>query len=58
VFRSAGDPNEIVLVFEWDSVQNAQAFAQSADLRETMEKAGVVDMPTLLFLEEIGAVPA
>ena len=53
LYRSAGDPNELVVLFEWEDLGKAQQFAQSADLRETMERAGVADQPDLYFLEEI-----
>jgi hypothetical protein len=33
--------------------KNAKAFAASADLKEAMTKAGVVDTPTIYFLESI-----
>jgi quinol monooxygenase YgiN len=53
LFRSAADPNELVILFEWDDVKKAQQFAQSSDLRETMERAGVVDRPDVYFLDEV-----
>lgn len=53
LFRSAADPSELVVLFEWEDLGKAQQFAQSADLRETMERAGVADQPDLYFLEEI-----
>ena len=57
VFKSS-KPNEVLLLFEWDSAKNAKAFAESEDLRKTMEKAGVVGMPDVFFLEEIERQPA
>ncbi len=53
LLRSKTDPNEITLIFEWDSLENAQKFVQSPDLRETMQKAGVIGMPDVHFLEEV-----
>ena len=52
VFHDAGDPNKITLLFKWDSLANAQKFAQSAELRAAMEKAGVEGMPVITFLNE------
>jgi quinol monooxygenase YgiN len=52
VFRNADNPNEIVLLMEWDDVENARRFASSDDLRQAMERAGVVGRPEALFLEE------
>ena len=53
VLRSADDPQEVVVLLEWDNLQNAQAFAGSADLRAAIEKAGVVGQPDIMFLEEV-----
>jgi heme-degrading monooxygenase HmoA len=53
LYRSAADPNELVVLFEWEDLDKAQQFAQSEDLRETMERAGVAGQPDLYFLEEI-----
>jgi len=40
------------LLFKWDTMANAQKFAQSAELRAAMEKAGVEGMPVITFLNE------
>jgi hypothetical protein len=50
LLRSIDDPNEVVLLFEAEDLQKAKEFADSSDLREAMEKAGVVDKPDLYFL--------
>ena len=50
LLRSASDPNEVVLLFEAKDQNRAKAFAESADLRETMQKVGVVDKPDVYFL--------
>jgi len=57
LFRNADDPNEVIAIFEWDDLEKARQFAQSDDLRETMQRAGVADRPDVYFLEEEGAVP-
>ena len=51
VYRDASDPNKLILVFKWNSVANAQKFAQSPDLRAAMENAGVDGAPSVTFLE-------
>ena len=53
LWRNANDPNETLILFEWDSMENAQRFANSDNLRETMQKAGVADQPDVYFLEEV-----
>ena len=56
LFRSEKDPNEVVVLFEWQDLGKAHKFTESEDLRQTMERAGVVGKPELYFLEEIGKV--
>jgi heme-degrading monooxygenase HmoA len=57
LLRNANDPNELVVLFEWDDLEKARQFAQSNDLREIMQRAGVVDQPNIYFLEEVEHVP-
>lgn len=53
VLRRADNPQEVVVLLEWDNLQNAQAFAGSAGLQAAMEKAGVVGQPDIFFLDEV-----
>jgi hypothetical protein len=50
LLRSVQAPNEVVILFEAQDVHRAQAFAESADLRETMQGLGVIDKPDIYFL--------
>jgi hypothetical protein len=42
--------NVVILLFEAEDVQKAREFSNSSDLREAMQKAGVVDKPDIYFL--------
>ena len=53
VFRNADDPNHITVLLEVDSMEHARAFAGSSELREAMQKAGVIGPPKVIFLDEI-----
>ena len=50
VFQDASDPNTYTAVINWDTLGNAQKFAQSPELKAAMAKAGVVGTPTLYFM--------
>ncbi|MFQ5623386.1 MAG: putative quinol monooxygenase [Paracoccaceae bacterium] len=50
LYRDVDDPNTITALFEWDSLENAQAYAGSARLRTAMERAGVAGPPQIAFL--------
>ena len=52
IFHDASDPNSLTVLNKWDSVENAQKFAHSPELRAAMEKAGVIGMPSITFLNE------
>ena len=51
VYRSVDDNNEIVVVLDAADIKRAKDFAASPDLKETMMRAGVIDVPTIHFLE-------
>lgn len=50
LLRGADDANEVVVLFEAQDLSRAKAFAGSGDLRETMQKVGVLDKPDIYFL--------
>ncbi|MCW9066631.1 MAG: hypothetical protein OQJ78_10070 [Ignavibacteriaceae bacterium] len=52
VFQSANNPNEIFILLEWDSIENAQKFGQSENIKEIMKNAGIVGMPAFYFIDE------
>jgi quinol monooxygenase YgiN len=52
IYRDASDPNNLTILNKWDSVENAQKFAHSPELRAAMEKAGVAGAPSITFLNE------
>lgn len=57
LFRSADDPNEVVVLLEWDDLERARFFADSYELREAMDRAGVIDRPDIWFLADVDPIP-
>jgi heme-degrading monooxygenase HmoA len=57
LFRNASDPNELIVLLEWDVLEAARQYAQSEELREVMQRAGVVGRPTISFLKDGEQVP-
>ncbi|WP_440991384.1 antibiotic biosynthesis monooxygenase [Haloarchaeobius baliensis] len=56
VFQSAEEPNEVVVLFEWDD--DPLSFFRSDEMRERMAQAGVKgqpDMTALNFVEQKSA---
>jgi len=56
LFRNADNPDEIVILLEWDTLENARLHAQSDELRQAMQRAGVKTRPDVYFIEEIEKV--
>lgn len=52
VLRDETDPNQVTILLEWDNLANARAFAESDDLREAMQRAGVTGPPSVHYLNE------
>lgn len=42
IFRTDDDANSVALLMEWDSLEDAQKFGQSQELREAMQQSGVI----------------
>jgi antibiotic biosynthesis monooxygenase (ABM) superfamily enzyme len=53
LYRNADDPDEAVTLFKWDNLENARRYAQSEDLRDALQRAGVTVQPDVYFLEEV-----
>lgn len=52
VFRSADDPNQVLVLTQFESLESAENFAKSHELRTAMQKAGVKGKLEINFLEE------
>ncbi|HEQ97750.1 MAG TPA: antibiotic biosynthesis monooxygenase [candidate division Zixibacteria bacterium] len=52
IMHPADDPNDLVGIFEWDSIENAQKFVKAPELKEAMSKAGVISEPEIEFMKE------
>ncbi len=51
LMRNASDPNDVVILFTSDDRKKAEDFSKSPDLREVMQRAGVISLPEIVFLE-------
>lgn len=49
VFRSAEDPNDVVVVMDAADVAKVRSWMSSNDLKSAMEKGGVIGTPTIRF---------
>ena len=53
VYRSADNPNDITVTHDFATVDEAQAFAVSPELKKAMQGAGVVGAPTVWFTNNV-----
>ena len=51
LLRGIDDLNEVVIFFEWDTLENARQFISAPGMKQAMEEAGVIDQPDVYFLE-------
>lgn len=56
VNRSVDDPNTVLVVMGFDTVEAAQGFVSSPELAAKMEEAGVTAPPRIEIYEEIEAI--
>ena len=53
IMHPNNEPNNIILLFEWDNYENANAYMNSPQLKEAMEQAGVIEAPEITFVNII-----
>ena len=53
VLNTSGDPNELWVLLEWDSEENARRFMASPELHSAMRDSGVTDTPDIVYLSEL-----
>lgn len=57
-FSKADNPNEVVILGEYDDRAKAMQMFQSQELREVMARAGVKAPPEVTYLDEVVNLPA
>jgi quinol monooxygenase YgiN len=53
VFQDLNDPHKLLIILDWESSEDAQAHAQSPELRQNMQRAGVMGAPTLMMAMDV-----
>jgi heme-degrading monooxygenase HmoA len=51
VYRGHADPNDLVIISQWGSADQAKAWSQSPELREGMKNGGVVGESKAYFVD-------
>ncbi len=58
VNRSVDDPNTIIVVAGFESLEKARGFLDNPELKEAMERAGVTGSPRIEIYEEVEVITA
>ena len=53
VYQAADSPNDITVTHDFTTLEAAQAFARSPELKKAMQNAGVVGAPTIWFANKV-----
>jgi len=53
ILHPSTDPNDLVLLFEWESTEKAETFLRSPELKAAMERAGVAEEPQVEFFKQV-----
>lgn len=53
VFQSIDDPKDITVFHDFDTAGKAKEFADSDELRDAMQKAGIASKPQLWFAMKV-----
>lgn len=58
IFRSKQDPDEVIVLSEWESVDDAREYAKSSANPETLKKAGIEGEIEVLAMREVASFDA
>ncbi len=53
ILHTKDDPNDLTLLFEWDTKENAEKFMASPELKSAMQDGGVSEAPQIQFLCDV-----
>ncbi|OGO32828.1 MAG: hypothetical protein A2Z16_03905 [Chloroflexi bacterium RBG_16_54_18] len=58
VFRVQGEPGAGVILAEYADLEKAKSMFQSQEYRQAIQHAGVIGIPEVRFLDEVGKLAA
>lgn len=58
VFSLAANPNEVMILGEYEDEEKARQMFQSQEFREATKRAGVIGIPDVAFLNQVVDLPA
>ncbi len=58
VFRSVENPDEVIILGQYEDLQKARVLLQSPEFREATQRAGVTGKPDVTLVDEVHSLPA
>ena len=58
VFRNANEPDEVLILGEYEDLEKARQLFQSPEFRAATQRAGVFGAPDVKYLDETAHLPA
>lgn len=58
LFQKAGDTEEIIVLFQWESHRRMQSFFEDPQIKESFVADGVTSGPQIIFLTKAGELEA
>lgn len=52
VLRNKNVPDQVIVIIDWEDMESAKKFIETEDMNLAMEKAGVIGLPAVYYLEE------
>jgi len=53
LYQGLDNPNKVTIIFEVPGIEVVNGFLSNPNLKETMEKAGVISEPSILLLHKV-----
>lgn len=53
IHRNKEYANELILLYNWDTMENAKKFFESEDVKTKLKGAGVTGEPLVVYLDEV-----
>ena len=53
VYQTVDNPNEVTVTHDFDSVEAARTFTQAEELKNAMQRSGVIGAPTIWITNKV-----
>jgi hypothetical protein len=51
IYRENEHPNNMVIMLEWENEKRAKQFSKSKELKDALDKSGIIGKPNMYFVE-------